>query len=107
MTGIKDVTGTAFVVAEFRAQENAEANPLYVDPIVPLFLDERTKQAAEAISGGFPGAEMNVRIRTRYLDDRLDEQLARGCRQVVIPWRGARHAGGAEAIGRGYLFRDR
>ena len=84
MTGIKDVTGTAFIVAEFRAQENAEANPLYVDPIVPLFLDERTKEAAEAISGGFPGAEMNVRIRTRYLDDRLDEQLARGCRQVVI-----------------------
>lgn len=84
MTGIKHVTGTAFVVAEFRAQENAEANPLYVDPIVPLFLDERTRQAADAISDGFPGAEMNVRIRTRYLDDRLDEQLANGCRQVVI-----------------------
>lgn len=84
MTGIKDVTGTAFIVAEFRAQENAEANPLYIDRIVPLFLDERTRAAANAISDGFPGAELNVRIRTRYLDDRLDEQLARGCRQVVI-----------------------
>jgi methyltransferase (TIGR00027 family) len=84
MTGIKDVTGTAFVVAEFRAQESTEAEPLYVDPIVPIFLDARTKQAADAISSGFPAAGMNVRIRTRYLDDRLDEQLARGCRQVVI-----------------------
>jgi hypothetical protein len=63
MTGIKDVTGTAFIVAEFRAQENAEANPLYVDRIVPIFLDERTKQAANAISGGFPGAEMRARRR--------------------------------------------
>ena len=71
-------------MAEFRAQESAEANPLYVDPIVPIFLDARTKQAADAISSGFPAAGMNVRIRTRYLDDRLDEQLARGCRQVVI-----------------------
>ena len=27
---------------------------------------------------------MNVRLRTRYLDGRLDKQLADGCRQVVI-----------------------
>jgi methyltransferase (TIGR00027 family) len=84
MTEIKDVTGTAFVVAEFRARENAEPHPLYVDHIVPIFLDERTKQAANAIAAGFPAADINVRIRTRYFDDRLDEQLARGCRQVVI-----------------------
>jgi len=84
MTEIKHVTGTAFIVAEFRARENEQANPLYVDRIVPLFLDERTKQTANAISSGFPAAEKNDRIRTRYLDDRLDEQLALGCRQVVI-----------------------
>ena len=42
MTEIQDVTGTAFIVAEYRAQENAEQNPLYRDPIVPLFLSERS-----------------------------------------------------------------
>jgi methyltransferase (TIGR00027 family) len=84
MSSIKDVTGTAFVVAEFRARENAEPHPLYVDRIVPIFLDERTRQAADRIATGFPAAEKNVRLRTRYLDDRLDEQLANGCRQVVI-----------------------
>ena len=83
-TEIKHVTGTAFVVAEFRARENGEPHPLYVDRIVPIFLDERTKAAADAIRADFPAAEMNVRLRTRYLDDRLDEQLACGCRQVVI-----------------------
>ena len=55
MTGIKHVTGTAFVVAEFRAQENAEANPLYVDPIVPLFLDERTRAGGGRHFGWLPG----------------------------------------------------
>lgn len=84
MTDVKNVTGTAFVVAEFRARENAEPHPLYLDRVVPIFLDDRTKQAAEAIAAGFAAAEVNVRLRTRYLDDKLDEQLADGCRQVVI-----------------------
>jgi hypothetical protein len=54
MTEIHDVTGTAFIVAEYRARENAEVNPLYVDRIVLLFLDERTREAADGISADFP-----------------------------------------------------
>jgi methyltransferase (TIGR00027 family) len=84
MTEIQDVTGTAFIVAEYRARENAEANPLYVDRIVPVFLDERTRLAADGISADFPAVEKIVKLRTRYIDDRLDEQLSLGCRQVVI-----------------------
>jgi methyltransferase (TIGR00027 family) len=84
LTDVKNVTGTAFVVAEFRARENDEPHPLYLDRVVPIFLDERSRQAANAIADGFAAAEMNVRLRTRYLDDQLVEQLANGCRQVVI-----------------------
>ena len=84
MNRFQDVTGTAFIVAEHRAHENTEANPLYVDRIVPLFLDERTRQAADAISADFPAVERSIRLRTRYFDDKLDEQLSRGCQQVVI-----------------------
>jgi methyltransferase (TIGR00027 family) len=84
MSPIKHVTGTAFVVAEFRARENDAPHPLYVDKVVPIFLDARTRQAADAISADFAPAEINVRLRTRYLDDSLDRQLADGCRQVVI-----------------------
>src|ERR1700724_4801258 len=84
MSEIQDVPGTAFIVAEYRPRENAEANPLYRDSIVPLFLDERTRQAADGISADFPAVEKMVKLRTRYFDDRLDEQLALGCRQVVI-----------------------
>jgi methyltransferase (TIGR00027 family) len=79
-----DVTGTAFVVAEFRAREAEESQPLYVDAVVPIFLDDSTRAAADRIAAGFAAAEMNVRLRTRYLDDRLDQQLADGVRQVVI-----------------------
>jgi methyltransferase (TIGR00027 family) len=84
MTEIQDVTGTAFIVAEYRARENAEADPLYGDQIVPLFLDERTRRAADRMAADFPAGEKVVKLRTRYYDDRLDEQLSRGCRQVVI-----------------------
>jgi methyltransferase (TIGR00027 family) len=84
MTRFQGVTGTAFIVAEHRAHENTEANPLYVDRIVPLFLDARTRQAADAFSADFPAVVRSIRLRTRYFDDRLDEQLSCGCRQVVI-----------------------
>jgi methyltransferase (TIGR00027 family) len=84
LTPIQDVTGTAFIVAEYRAQENEEAHPLYRDPIVHLFLNERTRQAAERIAAGFPPGRQGVKLRTRYYDDHLDTQLGNGCRQVVI-----------------------
>jgi O-methyltransferase involved in polyketide biosynthesis len=65
MTEIQHVTGTAFIVAEYRAQENAEQNPLYRDPIVPLFLSERTRQAANRVAADFPPGGKGVKLRTR------------------------------------------
>jgi O-methyltransferase involved in polyketide biosynthesis len=53
MPEIQDVTGTAFIVAEYRARENAEQNPLYRDPIVPLFLSKQTHQAADRVAADF------------------------------------------------------
>jgi methyltransferase (TIGR00027 family) len=81
---IENVSGTAFVVAEFRAEENAESTPLYVDPIVGLFLNDDTKRAAGRVSASFPPSRDLVRIRTKYLDDMLETQLRSNVRQVVI-----------------------
>jgi hypothetical protein len=64
---IKNVTGTAFVMAEFRAEENDATDPLYRDPVVHLFLNEKSQQAAEHIATGFPLMKEMVKIRTRYL----------------------------------------
>jgi methyltransferase (TIGR00027 family) len=84
MNDVREVTGTAFVVAEFRARENEEPHPLYTDRVVPIFLDARTREAADRIRADFPAGEHMPRLRTRYYDDRLSEQIAQGCKQVVI-----------------------
>lgn len=84
MTVIRNVTGTAFVVAEFRAEENRKPHPLCRDPIVHLFLDEESRAAAERVCASFSPIKTNVWIRTRYLDDRLDRQLQLDYRQIVI-----------------------
>ena len=83
MTEVRDVTGTAFVVAEFRAVRTPRPIRSTLIRSFPSFsMRERSRRRTRF--RGFPAAETNVRLRTRYLDDRLDEQLARGCRQVVI-----------------------
>ncbi len=84
MAEIKNVTGTAFIVAEYRAEENAAPDPLYRDSIVELFLNDATRQAAANVTVASPSAKEAVKLRTRYLDDALEERIAHGCRQVVI-----------------------
>ena len=84
MARIENVSGTAFVVAEFRAEENAEAAPLYRDSVVGLFLTEETKRAAERVAVSFPPVKDLVKIRTKYFDDTLERQLFSQFRQVVI-----------------------
>ena len=68
MARIENVSGTAFVVAEFRAEENAEAAPLYRDSVVGLFLTEETKRAAERVAASFPPVKDLVKIRRDELD---------------------------------------
>src|SRR5215471_11779171 len=84
MTQIKNVSGTAFVVAEFRAEENRAAAPLYQDPIVGLFLSEESRTAARRVEASFPPVKDLVKLRTRYFDDVLERQLLSRYRQVVI-----------------------
>ena len=84
MSMIKDVSGTAFVVAEYRAEENREPIPIYNDPVVGLFLNDASRQAAERVCARFPAVKDMVKTRTRYFDDMLDAQIAAGIGQVVI-----------------------
>src|SRR5262245_60986455 len=97
MSAIRNVSGTAFVVAEFRAEENREAAPLYRDTVVELFLSEDSRQAAQGMADRFGPVRDMVKIRTRYLDDMLDQQIKERVRQVAIlgaglDTRGARKA---------------
>jgi methyltransferase (TIGR00027 family) len=84
MAQIKDVSGTAFVVAEFRAEENRQAAPLYQDPVVGLFLSEESRGAAGRVAASFPPVKDMVKIRTKYFDDNLEQYIRSDFRQVVI-----------------------
>ncbi len=81
---MKNVTGTAFIVAEFRAEENEEAIPLYTDRVVKIWLNEETKKLASQIAQSSPAAKEMVKLRTKYFDDVLSNQILGGCKQVVI-----------------------
>ncbi len=80
----KNVTGTAFVVAEFRAEENEETSPLYTDNVVKIWLNEQTKRIAGEIAKNSPAAKEMIKLRTKYFDDVLSNQILAGCKQVVI-----------------------
>lgn len=84
MPQLREVTGTAFVVAELRADENRAAAPLYQDPVVGLFLNDATREAAAAMAATFPPVKEMVKVRTKYLDDVLEQHLLAHFRQVVI-----------------------
>jgi methyltransferase (TIGR00027 family) len=84
MSNIKDVSGTAFVVAEFRAEENRAPTPLYRDAVVELFLSDESRSAAARIAASFPPSKDMVKVRTKYLDDTLERHIASHFSQVVI-----------------------
>ena len=81
---MSNVTGTAFIVAEFRAEENEETAPLYTDNVVKIWLNEETKEIATKIAKNSPAAKEMVKLRTKYFDDVLSNQVLGGCKQVVI-----------------------
>ncbi|MCW6053723.1 class I SAM-dependent methyltransferase [Microcoleus sp. A2-C5] len=81
---MNNVTGTAFIVAEFRAEENQETIPLYNDNVVKIWLNEETKKIADQIAQNSPAAKEMVKLRTKYFDDILSNQVLGGCKQVVI-----------------------
>jgi methyltransferase (TIGR00027 family) len=84
MSPIENVSGTAFLVAEYRAEENRETAPLYRDPVVELFLNDDTREAAGRMAVRFPPVKDMVKIRTKYFDDTLEKHLRMQFRQVVI-----------------------
>lgn len=84
MSASNNVSGTAFIIAEFRAEENEAVAPLYKDEIVRLFLNEQTRKVADQIAQTFPQAKEMIKLRTKYFDDVLSQQILQGCEQVVI-----------------------
>lgn len=84
MSDPKNVSGTAFIIAAFRDEEDQAEFPLYRDQFVKLFLNDQIKETAKSIAQNFPAAKEMIKLRTKYFDDVLSQQIALGYQQVVI-----------------------
>lgn len=84
MSDNNNVSGTAFIIAEFRAKENEEIELLYTEKIVKLLLNEETKNLSEYVTQNFSLAKEMVKLRNKYFDDVLSNQILLGYKQVVI-----------------------
>jgi len=91
---------TAELVALYRAIESSRpaSTRLFDDPFAPAFLGTRFRWAIRLsslplvgaampwslVDGHWAGPRTTVAVRTRYIDDVLDEAMRRGAEQVVI-----------------------
>lgn len=80
----KNVSGTAFVIAAFREEENYSSSPLYNDQVVQLFLNDQIRQTAQSIAQNFPAAKEMIKLRTKYFDTVLSRQIAENKQQILI-----------------------
>ena len=78
--------------ALFRALEQGQPTPLFSDPFARRFLRGRyrlygalpPRALARFIDRRWPGPRAAVCVRTRYIDDRVEEALSAGLDQLVI-----------------------
>ncbi|MFC1420848.1 class I SAM-dependent methyltransferase [Streptacidiphilus cavernicola] len=86
------VWATAVGVARVRALETAREDPLFRDPLALAFATAggfdpsapRPERGDEAARRRWLGVAFSIIIRTRFLDDLLDQAAAAGVRQVVL-----------------------
>jgi methyltransferase (TIGR00027 family) len=83
------VSSTAVGVAAVRAAESSLPDPLFVDPLAPVFV--RAAQTFWSVDREEPADRRRVgalifwiRVRTRFLDDVVTQACAEGCRQLVL-----------------------
>lgn len=83
-----DVLDTARAIARCRAAESERPadERLFEDPLARIFAGDGDAGAEEAVAAfaRVPFFAEQVRLRTRYLDDLVRAEIARGARDVVI-----------------------
>ena len=79
---IQHVSDTAFLVAHHRSSESARPDALFVDPMAARLAGERGRAIATSLRGSRMSAWM-VAVRTRLIDEYIQQAVARGIDTVV------------------------
>lgn len=75
---------TAFVTAQWRAEEMEQPDPLFCDHVANIFLNSDTSEIAANIAKASPSTQLLFRYRTRYFDEKIMEQVKDGIKQIII-----------------------
>ncbi len=81
---IDDIGRTAFIVAEWRHEDNDHPHPLVKDAIVGKFLSPITKELAKFAAQALPLAKDWAVYRAKYFDEHLLNAMQSGAKQVLI-----------------------
>ena len=80
---IDRVASTAFLISHIRAAEEGQPEPLFHDPYAQYFHHEPTAQRIAQFGARVPIFFTCLRVRTRWGDDLVSQELDRGTTQVV------------------------
>ncbi len=79
---INDIGATAFYIAGIRAMEKDRDEPLFRDPYADLFLSDEWRARTQQLVDVHFVADA-IRLRTVALNNILEDETARGVRQIV------------------------
>lgn len=83
-SNVDEIGNTAFIIAQWRANETERNNPLYHDTLASIFLSDEFKKLATQISKVSSSTELLINLRTKFFDDTLVKQIENSTQQVVI-----------------------
>ncbi len=79
----KGIADTAFFIAGVRALEEHQQPALFTDPYANFFMNDERRAYTRAVIEAHPVISQAIRLRTLLFNDILEQEIARGARQVV------------------------
>ncbi len=80
---INEIGATAFLIAGVRALEEGRDTPLFSDPYASLFVNDEWLVRAQKLLDVHVAVGDAIRLRTMALNRTVEDEIARGVRQIV------------------------
>ncbi len=84
MSIINEIGATAFIIAAYRAEEEANNSPLFVDSYAKFFVTDEIMKKANDFTSVFPEGKEMIRYRIKFFDDTILSYINQGTTQFVL-----------------------